>query len=325
MAMYKLHYGTQAQYDAKKAAGALVQDDLYFTSDTALIYKGDMLLSAAVEAVEQFPATGAQGRIYVDTNTLEAKVWNGTAWVVVSPAVETTLTADTATGALVTAGAIRSYIESQVGSGGVVKDVAYDSAAQKLTLTYGDNKTKELLLKDLITNVEYDGATGKFTFTRANNATPIEVTTPVENFLSAAAYNAETHELELTLESGDVVKVNLEDLIDVYTVKSSKSVALAMNGNEITADVVLSTDENNQLVLKENGLFVAKTDLSGYYTKAEVDTKVKEVDDKVTALDTRVTAAEGEIDKIQEQLGDAKLADYYTKVEVDALLSWQEI
>jgi hypothetical protein len=70
MAMYKLHYGTQAAYDAKLAAQTLIEDDLYFTSDTCLIYKGRKQLSAAVEAVDEFPATGAQGRIYVKAETL---------------------------------------------------------------------------------------------------------------------------------------------------------------------------------------------------------------------------------------------------------------
>lgn len=332
MAMYKLHYGTQAAYDAKKTAGTLVQDDLYFTSDTALIYKGDMLLSSAVEAVTEFPATGAQGRIYVDTDTLEAKVWNGSEWVVVSPAVETTLTDETAASALVTASAIRTYIESQIGSASVVQDVAYDSAAQKITITYGDGSpAKEILLKDLVTDVAYDPQTGNFTFSKANGEAKV-VNTPVENFLAAAAYNADTHTLTLTMESGETIDVDLADLIDAYTVKSTNAIKMTMTGNEITAELVLSVAEGNALTIEDDGLFIS---LANYYTKAEVDAAIKVVDDKVVALDakvtgidTRLTTAEGEIDALQTGLSNLETNlgnNYYTKTEVDALLSWQEI
>ena len=322
MAMYKLHYGTQAAYDAKKQASTLVQDDLYFTSDTALIYKGDKLLSAAVEAVDDFPATGAQGRIYVKTDNLEAKVWNGSAWVTVSPAVETTLDQDTATGALVTAGAIRAYIENQIGTAAVVADVTYDSASQKITISYADDTPdKEILLTNLVTDVSYDAASGNFTFTKANGDAKV-VNTPVENFLSTAEYDPVTHILTLALENGTEVEANLEDLVVTLTGTDTSSVDITISGAEISAAVKLSANEGNAITIEDDGLFLS---LADYYNKAQTDAAIKVVDDKVVALDTRVTAAEGEIDALQAAVGAIDLTQYYTKTEVNELLSWQEI
>ena len=392
--MYKLHYGTQAAYDAKLAAQTLIEDDLYFTSDTCLIYKGSKQLSAAVEAVDEFPATGAQGRIYVKAETLEAKVWNGSAWVEVSPAVETELTADTAAGVLVTAGAIRSYVTAQTGTGSLVKDVAYDSATQKFTLTYADDSTKEMPLKDLITGVSYDAATGDFTFSKANGEAVV-VNTPVENFLEQASYDADTHILTLTMAEGEAVTVNLEELIDIVTVESTDSVELAINANNITANVKISAEEGNVLELKTGdnaGLFIS---LADYTTTEALNALLAEKADKsaLEALEDRVDtlAASDAVDKLAERVtaneeaiaknaediaknaqdiadnkaaaeeaiaknaediaknaediaknaqdiadnkaaaeeaiaaNTAKFDDYYTKAEVDAMFTWQEI
>lgn len=337
MAMYKLHYGTQAAYDAKKAAGTLIQDDLYFTSDTALIYKGDMLLSAAVEAVAEFPASGAQGRIYVNSETLEAKVWNGSAWVVVSPAVETTLTAETATGALVTAGAIRTYIENQIGSAAVVADVAYDEATQKITITYGDDTPDKVLeLKNLVTDVAYDATTGNFTFSKANGEAKV-VNTPVENFLSAASYDADTHVLTLTMESGDEVEVNLAALIKDVLVESTDSIALAIDtaSGAIKANVKISPAAGNALTLKaapgtdapegttdESGLYIS---LANYYTKDEVDAAIKVVGDKVTALETAMEGVEGDLADKANSADVYLKTETYNKSEIEAFFTWQEI
>lgn len=279
--MYKLHYGTQAQYDAKKTAGTLVANDLYFTSDTCLIFKGDKQLSTAVEAVTDFPQTGVQGRIYVKASTLEAKVWNGSAWVEVSPAVETTLDADTASGVLVTAGAIKAYIEEQIGSSGVVADLSYSSANQTLTVEYADENTadKTISLTGLLTGVSYNGTTGDFTFTQANGQN-IVVNTPVENFLSAASYDQATHTLTLTLEDGTDVEVDLGDLIDTYIGDETTTAAVSVNNGTITANVKISQRPGNILTIYEpeqgeaanyGGLYISTADISADVAAIQAD------------------------------------------------------
>ena len=338
MATYKLHYGLQAAYDAKKAAKTLVANDLYFTSDTLCIYKGENLLSASVEAVTEFPATGAQGRIYVNTDTLESKVWNGTAWTVVSPAIETTLTGDTATGALVTAGAIRTYVAGIAGGRDLVKDVAYDETTQKITVTYGDTTTKELLLKEVITGAAYDAKTGNFTFTKANGEAVV-VNTPVENLLKSAAYDEASHVLTLTLEGGETVDVNLEKLIDTYTAEATATVDLKVENNKFTANVKVSAEANNVLAAKEDGLYVA----------APAEALIKSVEDSQT-IDLTVDeqgkfTAKAKISTTENNqlfedaaglfVAATDLSNYYNKTEVftkeevnaaiEAAHTWEEI
>lgn len=312
MATYKLHLGTQAEFDAKLAAGTLVESDLYFIEDTQLIYKGSKLMSAAVEAVESFPSTGAQGRIYVNSDTLEAKVWNGSEWTVVSPAVELTLDENTAAGALVTASAIRAYVEAQTGTAGLVQDVAYDATTQKITVTYADSTSAEIALKNLVTDVAYDGATGDFTFSMANGEAKV-VNTPVENFLSTASYDEETHILTMTLTDGTTVTADLGDLIDTYVGGDTATASVDVTGNTITADVKISAAEGNIITANEDGLFAAVTDLSNFYNKGEVDGLLAEKADADTVY------TKDEADALLADKADATAV--YTKEEADAALA----
>lgn len=312
MATYKLHLGTQAEFDAKLAAGGIIENDLYFIEDTQVIYKGSKLMSASVEAVTTFPATGAQGRIYVNTDTLESKVWNGSEWTVVSPAIETTLDENTAAGALVTASAIRAYVEAQTGTAGLVQDVAYDAASQKITVTYADSTSAEIALKNLVTDVAYDGTTGDFTFSMANGEAKV-VNTPVENFLSAAAYDETTHILTMTLTDGTTVTADLGELIDVYVGGETDSAVVDVTGNAITAEVKVSEAEGNIITVNEDGLFAAVTDLSNFYNKGEVDGLLAE------KADADAVYTKEEADALLADKADATAV--YTKEEADALLA----
>lgn len=338
MATYKLHYGTQAAYDAKKTASTLVATDLYFTSDTLCIYRGTDLLSAAVEAVTEFPTSGAQGRIYVNSDTLEAKVWNGSAWTVISPAVETTLTADTTATNLVTAGAVRTYVSGITGGTGVVQNVAYDETTQKITVTYGDASTSELLLKDLLTGASYDGTTGKFTFTKANGDA-VEVTTPVENFLSTAAYDGTTHILTMTLSDGTKVEANLEDLIDTYTATNTATVNMSVEGNAFSATVNVSAEAGNALSAKDDGLYVATPAEALIKTVADSTTVGLTVSDAgaLTAAAKISTTENNQLfsDSAGLYVAATDLTNYYNKTEtysqdeVDSAIetahTWEEI
>lgn len=59
--------------------------------------------------------------------------------------------------------------------------------------------------------------------------------------------------------------VNLEALVDTYTAKETSSVTLAIEANEISAEVRVSAEEGNLIEVKEDGLFVSveDTDISG--------------------------------------------------------------
>ena len=272
---YGFHYVTQKEYDNAAKKGSLVLDHFYFTSDTKAIYLGTELYGGGFEPVTEFPATGVQGKIYLDINTLEAKFWNGIEFAQVSPPVSSTLNESTDPASLVTAGAIRSYVASHGGGGSAsagVENVTYNSDAQTITIYYAGGSTTELELKDLVTGVAYDASTGNWTFSKANSEAVV-INTPVEQFLDEAEYDAERAMLILTMSNGQKIEVDLASLIDAYTGGETQTVAVHVDANEITAYVKISTREGNGLSIDtDGGLYVsAAADLDNYYTKAEVD------------------------------------------------------
>ena len=151
---YQFVFGTSAQFEALKVAGNVTSSNLYFLTDTKQIYVGEDLYTGQVNFVEAFPDAPSQGIIYVHATTHETKVWNGTAWQVMVPAISDVLEAATVDTNLVTAKAIRDYVAGVANE--LVADVAYDSAAQKFTVTYGDSTTSDLELKNLLTGAAYD-------------------------------------------------------------------------------------------------------------------------------------------------------------------------
>ena len=181
MSAVKFFILTSAQYLAIDP-----KDDgtLYFVSDQNRIYKGTVPYSHPIELVDEFPATGLVGTLYVNTSTKEGKAWNGSAWV-----------------------------------------------------------------------AEYDGASGKLTFT-TNGGTPIEITLPVEQFLAAAAYDAEAHILSLTMTDNTKFDVDLGDLIDVYEAGETESISVAVSDGTISATLKVSSEAENQLQIRSDGAYV---------------------------------------------------------------------
>lgn len=316
---YHFLFGTEAQYKALQTASSISANDLYFITDTKQLYVGEDLYTGQVKFVDSFPASPSQGIIYVNGSTHETKVYTGTEWKTIVPPISTTLNEATVDTNLVTAKAIRDFVKGL--NDVAVKDVTYSEATQKFTVTYGNDTTSELALKNLITGASYDSTNGNFTFTVANGES-IVVNTPKENFLSSASYDGDTHMLTMTLVDGTEVEVDLADLIDTYTVKSSATVELSMTGNEITASVKKSASAGNALVLSADGLFVPEALVKSVSNTATANLAVS-AQGQLTATVNVSKEANNQIQAKADGLFVAKtdLSNYYNKTEVNAELN----
>lgn len=259
---------TAAQY-----AGITTKDSnaLYFITDGNRIYKGGVPYTHPVEVVTTFPTSGLTGTLYVHKTTYEAKVWNGTAWSMISLPVVTSIGTSPTNTQLPTAQAVKTYVDAEIvnvntGLSGAVSNVGYEEASKSLAVQKGAGEAVVTPLKGLFDGATYNGASGVLSFT-TNGGTPVTVTLPVEQFLSAAAYNEETHILTLTLNNDTEFDVNLADLVDTYEGGSTTSVVVNIAGGVVTATVKVSSETGNQISVKSDGLFVPATDITGKMDK----------------------------------------------------------
>ncbi len=243
---------TQYQSLSSKDSGTL-----YFLTDTQQIFRGDVSYSHPVIVGTSFPETGLVGTLYINSETQEVKIWNGTAWIVVQMAVSTSLTDSDEV--IPTSKAVKTYVDDAiddvVSGGGAVTDVAY--ADKTITVVKGSDSSTALKLSGLVDGATFDGTTGVLSLT-TNGGTPIEINLPVEQFLSAAAYNADTHILTLTMTDSSSFEVNLADLIDTYTGTENSGIAVTISNGEITATLKISAETDNLVELKSDGIYVPK-------------------------------------------------------------------
>lgn len=260
-----------ATTDSIKFPGLAKEDNfLYFLTDTREIYKGAVPFTEAVTFYDNAaakPAKGALGRIYIDSETLEGSVWNGTAWKqVIAPIAQSVDAANTT--APVCGKAVSDYVDGRITNvaGDFVTAVGYNEATKAVTFTKGGNTT-EVPVTKLLASAEYNGETGDYTFKDAAGTVISTFNVPKDNFVKAGHYDQETEALVLEMQDGTSVSIPAADLVALYEAGETDTVKITITngteGNTITADVKLSAEAGNQIVKKADGLYVAVPDVSG--------------------------------------------------------------
>ena len=261
MALVKFYAGTLAAYNglATKDANAI-----YFITDSSpvVMYKGDTLYTKNWLAVDSLPSSGQiQGVLYVNAADNALYSWNGTEW----KALSKPLAGVVAEGNVnpVTSGAVYTAIQNAVkdltGGSVLVKNVSASDTAGKIKVDTGSGST-EFAVKGVIVNPTYDSETRTITLPYADDTASLVIDLGKDLVVKSGSYNAEKQEIELTLTSGDVIKIPVAKLIDIYTGAATNSIEVAVSGdNVITANVKVATaaeGEHNDLVIREDGLFV---------------------------------------------------------------------
>ena len=278
--MLTWHYITRKAFD-DAADATKTADKLYFISDTHEIYKGTQLFNESITLVTEFPASGAAGRLYVDSTTLEGKIWTGAAWSTVIQPVQATLTASD-TAKPVSGKAVADYVTGEIakvtGSKDLVTGVAYAADGNKLTVTMADATTKNASGTALGTGVKLD----------------------LERFVKEATYDNENKKIILSFnDESTPLEIEVGDLVDTYTAKNSTTVSLTVTDNEFTAEAIVAATEGNILKKTDAGLFVAATDVSG---------KIDKVAD-ATANAVAILTADGQVADSKVKIGAAALAE----------------
>ena len=258
-------------------AGTKIDGDLYFLTDTKEIYRGEASYSDSVILYTTLPVEGiAKNRLYIDANTLEGKIHNGTEWKQVIKPLSDTVAADGVNP--VSGKAVASYVAAELAkvnaAADIVSTISWDAAEHMLTATAKDGKTTQQITFDgLGVSLSYVAATGSLQLLdAAGNKIGDAISLPLEQFVTAGEYNAETKEIVLYFDEAKTnsVKIPVGALVDVYTGVDGSSVKVEVSGdNKITATVKVSAETGNCLVLKPDGIYVAAPDLADYMTKVD--------------------------------------------------------
>lgn len=120
---------------AEKYTGLSVKDSnaLYFLEDTREIYRGELEYTSSVNIVEELPTFAAKGKLYVLSNTLEGKVYTGSEWKTVIPALLDTLTDEAEANGIVTGEAIKEYVSKRIEE--ITSSMITELDTDKVTLT----------------------------------------------------------------------------------------------------------------------------------------------------------------------------------------------
>ena len=300
--MLTWHYVTRAAFDAAQASEK-TSDKLFFLSDTKEIYRGTENFTQSVILVEEYPETPAVGKLYINSATLEGKIYNGTTWTTVIQPVQSTL-AKTDTAKPVSGKAVADYVAAEIdkvtGSSSLVSNVTYASATNTLTVTKADSTSSSIPLENVAADLEYNKSTGKLNVKNASGTIiGTGINLDLERFIKEASYDSKTHKITLTFnDASDPLEIDVHDLVDTYTARNTSTVQLTVTGNEFAAEAIVSADEGNMLRKTDNGLFVAATDISN---------KISKVASPTTGAVATLTA-DGSVADSKVKIGAATLA-----------------
>lgn len=264
--------GSKTNYLALEKKDA---NKIYFLNDTQEIYFGDQKYGGAINFVTEIPTTGDYNALYIVNEgaggvyTFINKDGTPTAVQIVKSVV-TAITADVTDDQFATAKAVFDYVSGIVGTGtnGLAKKPTFDPETRKITIpVVGEDEDVVINLgKDLV----------------------------VENgvLVDGEDENAGKKFIKLTLTSGDVIMIDINELVDIYTGGNTATATVSVDPttNVITVNVKVSTEAGNQLTIKEDGLYVAKTiaeenTLSGTENVIPSSKAVKNYIDEIVTID----------------------------------------
>lgn len=278
MAQVKFAYGTKARYDALAPKD---MDTLYFTTDTLQLFKGTTEYTKSTKMVSSLPAAGqVQGIIYFRMTDYTMHIWNGVEFVQLNKTTVTQIPKDATNNDIPTTKAVADYVQAKIEAveqkkGLYVTDVTYKDGV--ISVAKNDEPVTTTLT-GVVHAPTYDAETRTIKMP-VFGGDELTIALGKDLVVKSGIYNTETHEIELTITTGEVIKIPVGSLIDIYIgVATSTATVTVSDDNKISVAVRVSAKANNSITIEEDGLYVAVPDA---YTKAETDAKIKKVQDQL--------------------------------------------
>lgn len=154
----------QSKYDSLETKDA---NTLYFIQDSQRVYKGGIDITQSIKIVNSYDATPGSGifenKIYVNPNTLEARVAHNGVWyniipkrVTTSEEIESTENKD----AFTTSSAVKEFVSDKFDQYKIskdhIQDIAFDSISGNVIVTFGDESTKNVTLSNVVHHATFN-------------------------------------------------------------------------------------------------------------------------------------------------------------------------
>ena len=271
--LFKLVYISSTNYAALETKDPMT---LYFIKNTGKVFRGSQDFTESVRIVASYPETNqAQGVLYINSTTSEIKTWTGSAWRVVLPAIDSSVTENSTN--LVTSGAVYTAIDDAIGDidfSDYVTNITWDNTNRKLKVYKDDDQTVafQVELDKIATDIAYDGSTGVISLKDVKGNVLQTVNIPLDNFVKDGYYDSTTESLVLEMQNGTTVSIPVSALIDIYygstTATAVTTVTDVSGQTQIQVNVRISARTGNAIqtlsTSGEEGLYV---DISGKVDK----------------------------------------------------------
>ena len=278
--MLSWHYVTSEQYNAAEAEDK-TSDKLFFLSDTKEIYRGTERFTQACELYTTTPpTTPAVGRLYIESTTLEGRIYNGSDWqTVIRPVVATLTTSDTQSP--VSGKAVADYVATQLSGvstnvNNALNGASYAKANSTLTFTRNSGENPVTVkIDNMPVDLLYNDETGLLQLKDDTGAAiGAGINLDLERFVKSGEYDPDSKQITLYFddEKQDSVTIDATALVDIYTGAATSTATTTVSPtNQISVAVKVSETAGNQLTTDGSGLYVAAPDLSGLNNKQDKD------------------------------------------------------
>ena len=265
MAQVKFAYGTKARYDALAPKD---MDTLYFTTDTLQLFKGTTEYTKSTKMVSSLPAAGqVQGIIYFRMTDYTMHIWNCVEFVQLNKTTFTQIPKDATNNDIPTTKAVADYVQAKIEAveqkkGLYVTDVTYKDGV--ISVAKNDEPVTTTLT-GVVHAPTYDAETRTIKMP-VFGGDELTIALGKDLVVKSGIYNTATHEIELTITTGEVIKIPVGSLIDIYIgVATATATVTVSDENKISVNVRVSAKANNSITIEEDGLYVA---VPYAYTKA---------------------------------------------------------
>lgn len=295
------YFGTKEAYNRVETPQEYA---FYFLTDTREILINDINYTDHIiffEGLENRPAIGGESKIYLDTTTMTGYAYTGSAWITI---IEQSVLNEVTDDAIhrVSGEAVKAFVDAklQASQAASVVELSYDETTNTINYTIGE-EAKGIQVVKVATELGYDDTTGNVVLKDVAGNEISTINIPLDNYVEGAEYDAENKRLVLHMTQSEDVYIPANEITKLYNQVNSNSVNMTIMANDegfnlISLDINVSKEAGNNLVLKDDGLFIDNT------------TKMTKVD-AANAGEIITIADDGDIKASGVKIGTATLAE----------------